>query len=152
MSWIDNILFWHWWILAGMLLILELTSPVFFFLWLGFSAAAVGFLLLVFPGIPIEAQLVLFGVLSVIAVLAWRKYREVHPPVSDQPLLNRRGQQYTGRIFTLAHPIENGVGKVEVDDSTWRVKGPDLPEGTRVRVVDVDGVVFVVENADQRPG
>ncbi len=148
MDWIDNIVFWHWWILAGMLLILELTSPVFVFLWLGFSAAAVGFLLLVFPGIPIEGQLVLFGVLSVVAVLAWRKYREVHPPASDQPLLNRRGQQYTGRIFTLDHPIVNGVGKVEVDDSTWRVKGPDLPQGTRVRVVGVDGVVFVVESAD----
>ena len=45
MEWFDKILFWHWWILAGALLILELTSPVFFFLWLGFSAAAVGFLL-----------------------------------------------------------------------------------------------------------
>lgn len=148
MEWMNQILFWHWWILAGMLLILELTSPVFFFLWLGFSAAAVGFLLLVFPGIPVEAQLVLFGLLSVVAVLAWRKYREVHPPISDQPLLNQRGQQYTGRVFTLAHPIVNGVGKVEVDDSTWRVKGPDLAAGTRVRVIDVDGVVFVVENAD----
>lgn len=148
MEWLDSILFWHWWILAGMLLILELTSPVFFFLWLGFSAAAVGFLLLVFPAIPVEAQLVLFGILSVVAVLAWRKYREVHPPVSDQPLLNQRGQQYAGRIFTLDQPIINGDGKVEVDDSTWRVKGPDLPAGTTVRVVGVDGVIFVVESAD----
>lgn len=149
MGWLDDILFWHWWILAGMLLILELTSPVFFFLWLGFSAAAVGFLLLVFPNIPVEAQLVLFGILSIVAVLAWRKYREVHPPLSDQPLLNQRGQQYTGRIFTLDQPIVNGVGKVQVDDSTWRVKGPELPAGTDVRVVGVDGVVFVVERAEQ---
>lgn len=148
MAWLNDIVFWHWWILAGMLLILELTSPVFFFLWLGFSAAAVGFLLLVFPQIPIEAQLVLFGILSVVAVLAWRKYREVRPPVSDQPLLNQRGQQYTGRVFTLEEPIVNGVGKVIVDDSTWRVKGPDLPAGTRVRVVGVDGVVFIVESTD----
>lgn len=149
MGWLDDILFWHWWILAGMLLILELTSPVFFFLWLGFSAAAVGFLLLVFPNIPVEAQLVLFGILSIVAVLAWRKYREVHPPLSDQPLLNQRGQQYTGRIFTLDQPIVNGVGKVQVDDSTWRVKGPELPAGTPVRVLGVDGVVFVVERAEQ---
>ena len=49
MEWLQNIVFWHWWILAGVLLILELTSPVFVFLWLGFAAAAVGFLLLVFP-------------------------------------------------------------------------------------------------------
>ncbi len=148
MEWLKHILFWHWWILAGVLLILELTSPVFVFLWLGFAAAAVGFLLLVFPSIPVEVQLVLFGVLSIVAVLAWRRYREIHPPQSDQPLLNQRGQQYTGRVFTLDRAIVNGVGKVEVDDSSWRVKGPDLPAGTRVEVTGVDGVVFIVTRAD----
>ena len=148
MEWLDKLVFWHWWILAGVLLILELTSPVFFFLWLGFAAAAVGFLLWVFPDLGVATQLVLFSVLSVIAVVAWRRYREVHPPESDQPLLNQRGQQYKGRVFTLEHGIVNGVGKVEVDDSTWRVKGPDLPAGTRVKVTGVDGVVFIVESAD----
>ena len=148
MEWLDNVVFWHWWILAGVLLILELTSPVFFFLWLGFAAAAVGFILLLIPGLGLEIQLVMFGVLSVVAVVAWRRYREVHPPKSDQPLLNQRGQQYKDRVFTLDEPIVNGVGKVEVDDSTWRVKGPDLPAGQRVRVTGVDGVVFVVESAE----
>lgn len=145
MNGFDQVVFWHWWILAGVLLILELTSPVFFFLWVGIAAAAVGVLLLAIPSLTIEIQLVLFGILSIVAVIAWRKYREVHPRVSDQPLLNQRGRQYTGRIFTLDHPIVNGVGKVEVDDSTWRVKGPDLPAGTRIRVTGVDGVVFVIE-------
>ena len=46
MEWLEHIVYWHWWILAGMLLILELTSPVFFLLWLGFFAAAIGFLVL----------------------------------------------------------------------------------------------------------
>ena len=148
MEWLQNIVFWHWWILAGVLLILELTSPVFVFLWLGIAAAAVGILLLVFPSIPVEVQLVLFGVLSVVAVLTWRRYREIRPPQSDQPLLNQRGQQYTGRIFTLDHAIVNGEGKVKVDDSSWRIKGPDLPAGTRVEITDVDGVVFIVTRAD----
>jgi membrane protein implicated in regulation of membrane protease activity len=148
MEWLQNIVFWHWWILAGVLLILELTSPVFVFLWLGIAAAAVGILLLVFPSIPVEMQLVLFGVLSVVAVLTWRRYREIRPPQSDQPLLNQRGRQYTGRIFTLDHAIVNGEGKVKVDDSSWRIKGPDLPAGTRVEITDVDGVVFIVTRAD----
>ncbi len=143
-EWFEHIVFWHWWILAGLLLILELTAPAFFFLWLGIAAAATGLLLLVFPSIPLEVQLVLFAALSIVAVIAWRKYREARPVVSDQPNLNRRGEQYIGRVFTLEKAIENGVGKVTVDDSTWRVKGPDLPAGTRVRVDDVDGVVFVV--------
>lgn len=147
MEWLDSIVFWHWWILAGVLLILELVTPVFFFLWLGIAAAATGLLLLVFQGLPIETQLVLFSILSVVAIIAWRRYRESHPVVTDQPNLNRRGEQYDGRVFTLDRPIVNGEGKITVDDSTWRVKGPDLPAGARVRVNGVEGVVFLVEEA-----
>lgn len=148
MAWLEHIVFWHWWILAGILLILELTAPAFFFLWLGIAAAAVGLIMLVFPTTPLETQLVLFGIASIVAVLAWRKYRETRPLTTDQPNLNRRGHQYIGRVFSLEEPIINGVGKVTVDDSTWRVKGPDLPAGTAVRVTDIDGVVFRIEAVD----
>jgi len=148
-DWFEHIVFWHWWILAGLLLILELTAPAFFFLWLGIAAAAVGVILMVFPSIPLETQLVLFAIASVVSVLAWRKYRETRPLTTDQPNLNRRGQQYIGRVFSLTSPITNGVGKVTVDDSTWKVKGPDLPTGTHIKVVGVEGVVFMVESAEQ---
>jgi membrane protein implicated in regulation of membrane protease activity len=149
MDWLDGIVFWHWWIVAGLLLILELMLPSFFFLWLGIAAAATGFTLLMLPSMPLVLQLVIFAVASIIAVLAWRKVRENRPLQSDQPNLNRRGRQYVGRVFTLNRPIENGVGKVVVDDSTWRVKGPDLPAGTHVRVTDIDGVVFIVAPEEQ---
>ena len=147
-GWLEHIVFWHWWILAGLLLILELTAPAFLFLWLGIAAVAVGLILLVFPSITLEVQLVLFAVASIVAVLAWRKYRETRVVKNDQPNLNRRGQQYIGRVFSLSQPITNGVGKVIVDDSTWKIKGPDLPAGTHIKVTGVDGVVFKVEAAD----
>ena len=145
---LDYVVFWHWWILAGVLLIIELSSPVFYFLWMGIAAGLVGLLLLFIPGMPIELQLVLFAILSIVTTIVWRRYRERHPVVSDQPLLNKRGRQYVGRTFTLEHPIVNGVGKVIVDDSTWRVKGPDLPAGSKIRVADIDSVIFVVELAE----
>ena len=148
MAWLDQIVFWHWWIFAGLLLILELTAPAFFFLWLGIAAAAVGLILMVFPSIDLETQLILFAIASVVAVLAWRKYREARPISTDQPNLNRRGQQYIGRVFSLSVPIINGVGKVTVDDSTWKIKGPDLPAGTHIKVTGVDGVVFKVEASE----
>lgn len=148
MAWLDQIVFWHWWIFAGLLLILELTAPTFFFLWLGIAAAAVGLILMVFPSIDLETQLILFAIASVVAVLAWRKYREARPISTDQPNLNRRGQQYIGRVFSLSVPIINGVGKVTVDDSTWKIKGPDLPAGTHIKVTGVDGVVFKVEASE----
>jgi len=148
MDWLTQIVFWHWWILAGMFLILELAWPLFFFLWLGFSAATVGFLLLVFPGVDVAVQMVLFGALSVVAVLAWRKYRQARPPAPGPSTQNQRGQQYSGRVFTLDEPIVDGVGKVRVDNSVWRIMGPDLPAGAHVRVIGVDGVDFIVEGAD----
>ena len=145
MEWLQHIEFWHWWILAGLLLILELTAPAFFFLWLGIASAAVGLILLVFPSINLEIQLILFAIASIVSILAWRKYRESRPLKTDQPNLNRRGQQYIGRVFSLTDPITNGVGKVTVDDSTWKVKGPDMPSGTHIKVTGVEGVVFRVE-------
>ena len=144
-EWLDQIVFWHWWMLAGLLLILELTAPAFFFLWLGIAAGAVGLILLVFPSMPLETQLVFFSIASVVSVFAWRKYRESRPIQTDQPNLNRRGHQYIGRVFNLDAPITNGEGKVTVDDSTWRVKGPDMPAGTPIKVVGVDGVIFTIE-------
>ena len=141
----QHIAFWHWWILAGLLLILELTAPAFFFLWLGIAAVATGLIMLVFPGLSLQTQLVLFSVLAVIAVITWRRYRESRPTETDQPNLNRHGSQYLGREFTLATPIVNGVGKVTADDSTWRVRGADLPVGATVKVIGVDGVVLLVE-------
>ena len=53
-----------------------------------------------------------------------------------------------GRTFTLSAPILNGVGKLRVDDSQWRIAGPDLPEGSRVRVVRAEGATLRVERAE----
>jgi hypothetical protein len=71
----EHVVFWHWWILAGLLLVLQLTSQAFFLLWIGIAAALVGFLLLIIPGLPLEAQLLLFGALSIVAVVVSRRYR-----------------------------------------------------------------------------
>lgn len=82
MDW-GPIVFWHWWVLSSVLLVLELSRPIFFFLWIGIAAAAVGFLLLLIPAMALEVQLVSFGIMAVVAVVAWRKYRETHPPESE---------------------------------------------------------------------
>jgi membrane protein implicated in regulation of membrane protease activity len=87
-------------------------------------------------------------VLSILAIAAWRFYAKKHPIESDRPLLNKRGAQYIGRVFNLYAPIENGMGKIKVDDTIWRVHGPDCPINSKVRVVSVNGTVFEVEKAE----
>ncbi len=53
-----------------------------------------------------------------------------------------------GREFYLDGEIAKGFGSIRVGDSVWRVRGPDLPPGEKVRVVSVSGgVTLEVEKA-----
>jgi inner membrane protein len=136
---------WSWWILAVVLLVMEAVLPGTFFMWMGISAGVVGLLLLLIPGMEWDYQIAIFAVLSVVTVIAWRMVQRKHPVESDQPKLNRRGEQYVGRTFTLEEPIVNGHGKIRVDDSTWRILGDDCAAGSKVKVTGVDGVLLKVE-------
>ena len=140
--------FWHWWILGIGLIIVETLVPGSFFLWMGVAALVVGVVLWLAPLIGWEIQLLIFAVVSLVAIAGWRIWQRRHPDVTDHPTLNRRGEQYIGRVFELATPIENGFGKVRVGDSLWRVKGEDAEAGTKVKVVGTEGVLLIVAPAN----
>jgi membrane protein implicated in regulation of membrane protease activity len=143
-----TLVFWHWWVLGLVLLVVEMLSPTgFFLLWIGAAALLVGGLSWAAPAVPWEAQLMLFGALSVASFFVWRRFRPAEA-ASDQPSLNRRGHSYVGRTFTLSAPIVNGVGKLHVDDSQWRITGPDATAGVQVRVVAADGNTLNVQLAE----
>jgi membrane protein implicated in regulation of membrane protease activity len=147
-EWLVRVDYWHWWILAGVMLLIEVMAPSFYFLWLAVAAAVVGFVMLLTPELGWQYQIILFSGLSVISIALFRRYQGRHPEVTDQPTLNRRGEQYIGRTFTLREPIVNRVGTLRVDDTTWRITGDDLPAGTRVAVTGVDGVILKVRRHD----
>jgi membrane protein implicated in regulation of membrane protease activity len=113
-------------------------------IWFAASALIVGGLLLVLP-LPWQLQLVIFAVLGFAAIGLWRKYRPASDTDSDQPALNRRGVHYIGQSYTLAEPLRNGSGKAQIGDSVWLVRGTDLPAGSRVKVIGVEGAVLIVE-------
>jgi len=145
---LETLQFWHWLVLGVVLLILEVFAPTVFFMWLAIAAGIVGLVLALFPDLGWQMQLVLFAVLSVISVVAGRSWFTRHPIKTDQPTLNRRGEQYIGRVFTLDEPVVNGTGKIRVDDTTWKINGADCVAGTRVRVTGVNGTVLLVDGAD----
>lgn len=141
----DTLHYWHWWVIAVVLVILELTvSGAFFFLWIAAATAITGLIALVVPGMAWEGQLFIFALLSVISVFLWRRFKP-NQSESELPTLNKRGHQYIGRHFTLDHPIVNGVGKLTVSDTTWKIAGTDMPAGTKVTVTRVEGTSLHVE-------
>lgn len=143
-----TLVFWHWFVLGLLLLIAEVLLPTgFFLLFIGAAAILVGALAWLAPALAWEAQAVLFGVLSIASFFVWRRFSPGNP-ASDQPALNRRGHSYVGRTFTLAAPIVDGVGKLHVDDSQWRITGPDVAAGVQVKVVAVDGTTLQVQRVE----
>ena len=147
MELLSSINFWHWLIVAVILLSVEMMIGAYYFLWMGIAAAIVGGIMYFMPSLPWLAQVIVFTVLSLSSFILFKKYQKRNPVISDQPALNKRGQQYVGRVFTLNEPIVNGIGKVKVDDTTWKVSGEDMEAGAKVRVVAIDGTVFKVEAA-----
>jgi membrane protein implicated in regulation of membrane protease activity len=136
--------FWHWWVLAVILLALEVAAPGTFFLWLAIAAGVVGLIVLVLPDLYWQVQVLIFAAAGAAAVVAWRLYAKRLPQRSDDPTLNRRGEQYVGQVFHLTEAITDGRGRMKVADTVWRVAGPDLPAGTKVRVIGVEGTVLRV--------
>lgn len=142
----SNLGYWAWFVLGGVLLVAEIAVPGAFLLWLGLAALATGALAYLVD-LAWQAQVLAFAALAVAAVLVGRKVTPGPGRASDRPFLNRRAQGFVGRVFTLEEPIVGGGGRVRIDDTVWRVTGPDTASGAEVRVVGADGPVLKVEPA-----
>ncbi len=134
---------WNWLIAGVVLMAIETFAPGVFMLWLGLAALIVGVLSF---GIvwSWQAQVLSFAVLSIAMVPLWRYYSGRNAKPTDKPCLNKRAEGLVGRVFTLDKPIVDGVGTVKIDDTVWRVAGPDTPAGSKVKIVSADGASLQV--------
>ena len=135
---------WHWLTAAVLLLVIEMVVGSYYLLWVSFSAFLVAIVQWIF-GIAWGAQMVLFTTVAILSVVAWYIYDQKRDKTNTRPTLNKRGHQYIGRTFQLSDAIVNGVGKIKVDDSSWKVQGDDAPINTAVKVKDIDGTELIVE-------
>lgn len=134
---------WNWMVLGFVLLTLEILVPGVFLLWIGIAAVIVGALSLAIGDAafwPWQVQVLVFLALSLVCAYVGKKIVGKSEKPSDQPLLNRRADQLVGRVATLVEPLANGRGRLQLDDTTWRVSGPELQAGARVRVARVGRV------------
>jgi membrane protein implicated in regulation of membrane protease activity len=149
MNLLSELVYWHWLLLGVILIILEVFSPGAYLLWLGLAAGATGILAALAPDLPWQAQSLIFALLSLGSVLGARQWLRKHPIKTDRPTLNRRGEQYIGREFTLQSPITHGQGKIQVDDTRWKIHGEDCPAGCRIQVIGAEGVVLQVKQLQE---
>lgn len=137
---------WTWAIIGLVLCVLEASAPGSFLLWIGLAFFANAGLLMMTP-LSLEWLLVSFCLFLLISVLLGRKIYGARDVREDAPFLNRRAEALLGRETHLQSAIENGIGLAAIDDSVWRVAGPDLPAGARVKIIGLtrDGTMLEVE-------
>lgn len=139
----------HWvWIAVGIFLCAaEAVAPGLFFLWIGVAAIFTG-VIVAFVPLSFTWSLLIFAIFCIMSVVLGRRFYGSGDIDSDQPFLNRRADSFVGREYVLGEPIKGGKGALNINDTTWRVRGPDMPAGVKVRVTGVeDAVILIVEQA-----
>jgi membrane protein implicated in regulation of membrane protease activity len=137
---------WNWLILGLLLMGVELLAPGVFMFWLGLAALLVGLLSFAID-FSWQTQILLFAVFAVALVPLWRRVGRQGKASASNPFLNKRADALVGRVFTLEKPIVDGAGTVRIDDTIWRVTGPDIAAGSRVKVIHADGAMLKVDAA-----
>lgn len=145
---LEGLSYWHWFALGAALLIVEILTPTFYFIWPGVAAVVVGLLLLVLPELPWTVTLSVFGGLSVAATLVWHSYFK--PRTGDRTnamALNQRSTRYVGRRAVVADGFRGGRGPILLDDTRWQAvseSGADLAPGASVEITGADGAILRV--------
>lgn len=138
---------WFWLSLGGVLLAAEMLGAGGYLLWSGVAALLVGALIWLLPPLSWAWQGMIFAVLTVVVAYLWWYWLRRHPAAASggSPVLNQRNRQLIGTRATLTEPMHNGMGRINIGDSSWRAQAAeDPPAGTEVEVVAVEGVTLVI--------
>lgn len=134
-----------WLSLGGLLLAAEMLGASGYLLWSGIAAVVTGLLVW---GLPLgwEAQGVCFALLTLVAAFLWWRWLSTRRQQASGEVLNQRGYQLVGRHLLLETTLVNGRGHIRVADSSWPVMADsDLPAGTEVVVVAVEGITLKIQ-------
>ena len=146
-----ELLFWHWWILAGVLLVGEILTFTSFLLWIALAAFITGIVKFASPTLSWEWQMVLFAVLAIIGIFVAIMVLKNKKGSENKGYnaLNSRAKIHIGKKFSITTPVINGSGKIKVGDTYWLIHcDEDLAEGTKIEVISTKGTTLIVKKSD----
>ena len=134
-----------WLVILAVMIVLEIFSLGLTTIWSGIGA--IGAAIVSWMGYGIWVQLIVFAVLSVIAMAVFRplavKYLN-----KDKEKTNIDG--VVGEVVVVTKEINNemAAGEVQLNGMSWTARSQDgrvIPEAERVTVVSVQGVKLIVK-------
>jgi hypothetical protein len=146
---IQSMPFWYWFVLAVLLLIVEISTGTTYFLWPAAAATVVGFLDIWPLDGEWRLQLLIFAVITVfLTIFATPKVKPwLHRSQKDHLTLNERGEQKVGKRAKVEEAFAAGEGRVRFGDTVWSAagaNGENFDKGAEVEIVRVDGAKLIV--------
>jgi len=139
---------WLWLIGGVVLLIAEVIAPGFFLVFIGAAAISAGLFTVLF-GLGAVAQLALFAIYALIAIMFGRRFYAASPSASPIPFVNDASRRLVGKVVTVVSPVDEHHGRVRVGDGEWSARGGPAAIGDRVRITGIEGNCLMVET--ERP-
>jgi hypothetical protein len=141
--------YWHWLAFGMALMAVEIFLPSFTALWFGAGAVFVGLLLLVFPGMSLTAQVLVWAIASAGFTLAWFGYFRNKTPDRTKAGLGREALLGETALVVSA-PVGEKRGTLrfatpKLGSDEWQfICTQAVAAGDRVVVDDVSGNTLIV--------
>ncbi len=137
------------WFLVGLvLLLLEFILPGLIVAFFGVGAWVVA-LVCLFIDIPVNAQLLIFIVSSVLSLLLLRKWLKgvfMGHVVSKQDVKENLEEFVGQRAVVKERIVPNGRGKVEFRGTDWQAEADEeIAEGTAVKIIGKENITLKVK-------
>jgi membrane protein implicated in regulation of membrane protease activity len=137
---------WWMWMVGGFILLaLEVVTPSFFLMFFGLGAIFMGFFQLLFPGVELWVELLIFVLVSSVWLALFRQRVIAY--------MNKRSPQKSidsieGEIAVALEDLEPArPGKAELRGASWNAHNLGesvIPKSARCRVERMEGITLFV--------
>lgn len=152
MAWIVDLYathpFWIWLAIAGLFLVIEVSTGTGWLLWTAACAVVVALLTFI-PGGNAAIHLAVWAVLTIVTTVTARRYLPKNVS-GDGPDINDNVGRLIGRQGTVTESFHNGQGRVFVDGKEWAAVAEDNSahrSEEKVTIVSAAGSVLTVKTA-----
>ncbi|HNW45746.1 MAG TPA: NfeD family protein [Elusimicrobiales bacterium] len=147
---LENIPLQYIWIILGIVIMgMELFLPGFILCFFGLGAVLTG-LLVIFLPLGINTQLILFGILSIVLLVSFRRYAQGYftGRVSNPNPTGAAMESHVGETAVVTEDIipDSPRGKVEFHGTAWNADADtEIKKGTKVTILQRHDLTFKVK-------